>query len=202
MMMKNWIHVAVALSLAFAWADLGAFSASAAHPPGSAQSTAKTKISAPMMSDADFAKAAAEGGVAEVKFGKLAEDKASSKAVKDFGQRMVNDHTKADDNLKTVASRENISIPAEMNAKDRATYSRLSQLSGAAFDRTYARDMVRDHESDISAFRHEANDGKDATIKGFASQTLPTLESHLKQARQMLHSVAASTTAQAKKQSS
>ena len=120
-----------------------------------------------MMSDTDFAKAAAEGGFAEVRFGELAEDKASNKTVKrTFAQhRMVDDHTKADDSLKTAASKDSISIPSQLNAKDQAAYVRLSQLSGTAFDRDYARDMVRDHETDIAMFRHEANDGKDASIK-------------------------------------
>ena len=90
-----------------------------------------------------------------------------------------------------------------MNAKDQATYARLSQLSGAAFDRAYTRDMVRDHEADIAAFRHEANDGKDATIKGFAvansSYSRRSLEAGPPDAPQR---GAPSTTAQTKKQSS
>ena len=80
-----------------------------------------------------------------------------------------------------------------MNTKDQAAYARLSELPGAAFDRAYARDMVRDHEADIAAFRYEANDGKDASIKSFAKQTLPTLEDHLKMARQALESVSSKT---------
>ncbi|MFZ3214548.1 MAG: DUF4142 domain-containing protein [Candidatus Acidiferrales bacterium] len=72
-----------------------------------------------------------------------------------------------------------------------ATYDRLAKLSGEAFDRAYARDMVRDHRSDVATFRYEANDGKDTAIKNFASQTLPTLETHLKLAHEMYHSVSA-----------
>jgi putative membrane protein len=188
-MTKQWKYAAIAISFAFAWTGLAALTASAAPRSESAKSTAKTKTSVTMMSDTDFARAAAEGGLAEVKLGELAEDKATNKAVKDLGQRMVDDHTKADDNLKAVAAKDNISIPSQMDAKDQAAYTRLSQLSGAAFDRAYARDMVRDHETDIAVFRHEANDGKDATIKSFAAQTLPTLEGHLKEARQALESV-------------
>ena len=194
-------YAAVAVSLAFAWAGLAAFAAAASHPE-SAKSTAKTKTSVIRMSDSDFAKAAAEGGIAEIKIGELAEDKASNKAVKDLSQRIVEDHTKANDTLKSAASRENISIPAQMNSRDQAAYARLSQLSGAAFDRAYARDMVRDHEADIAVFRREANDGKDASIKTFAAQTLPTLEEHLKEARQALQAVSPRATAQEKKKSS
>jgi putative membrane protein len=199
---KQWTPTIIAMSLVFAWAGLGGLSASAAAPPESAKSTAKTKTSPSMMSDSEFAKAAAEGGFAEVKFGELAKDRGSSQAVKDFGQRMVTDHSKADDNLKTAAAKDNLSLSAQLNAKDQAAYDRLSKLSGKVFDRAYARDMVRDHEADIAAFRHEANAGKDASIKSFASQTLPTLEDHLKQARQTLHAVEPKTTAQAKKQAS
>lgn len=201
-MIKQWKHVAVALSLAFAWAGLAAFAAGAAAPTDSAKSTAKTKTPVATMSDSDFAKAAAEGGLAEVKFGELAQDKASNKAVKDLGQRMVDDHTKADDDLKTAASKDNMYIPAQMNAKDQAAYARLSQLSGATFDRAYTRDMVRDHEVDIAAFRREANDGKDTTIKSFAAKTLPTLEDHLKLARQTLQSVSPKTSTQTEKKKS
>jgi len=201
-MTKQWKNAAVAISFAFLWAGLAALAASAAPPSDSAKSTAKTKTPATMMSDSDFAKAAAEGGFAEVRFGELAEDKASNKTVKELAQRMVDDHTKADDSLKTAASKDNISIPAQLNAKDQATYVRLSQLSGTAFDRDYARDMVRDHETDIAMFRHEANDGKDASIKSFAAQTLPTLEDHLKLARQALESVSPKTSARTTKKQS
>jgi putative membrane protein len=200
-MTKQWKYAAAAVSCAFVCAGLAAF---AAAPPrsDSAKSSAKTTTSATKMSDSDFAKTAAEGGLAEVKFGELAEDKAASKPVKELAQRMVDDHTKADDTLKTAATNDNISIPAQMNAKDQAAYARLSELSGAAFDRAYARDMVRDHETDIALFRHEANDGKDASIKSFAAQTLPTLEDHLKLARQALQSVSPKTKTQTEKKQS
>jgi putative membrane protein len=201
-MTKQWKYAAVAVSCAFVWAGLAALAASAAPRSESAKSTAKTKSTATMMSDTDFAKTAAEGGFAEVRFGELAEDKATNKDVKELAQRLVTDHTKADDSLKTAASQDSISIPSQLNAKDQATYVRLSQLSGTAFDRDYARDMVRDHETDIAMFRHEANDGKDASIKSFAAQTLPTLEVHLKLAREALESVSPKTTAKTTKKQS
>jgi putative membrane protein len=155
-----------------------------------------------VLSDSDFAKAAAEGGFAEVRFGELAEDKASNQSVKDLAERMVTDHTRADSSLQTAALKEDVSIPAKLDAKDLATYTRLADLSGTAFDRAYARDMVRDHETDIALFRQEANDGKDASIKSFAAQTLPTLEDHLKLARQALESVSPRTTTKTSKKQS
>ena len=201
-MTKKLKYAAIAISCVFACAGLAAITASAATPADSAKATAKTKTTATKLSDSDFAKAAAEGGFAEVRFGELAEDRASNKTVKDLAERMVTDHTKADDSLKTAASKDNISTPAQLDPKDQATYAHLSQLSGAAFDRAYARDMVRDHETDVALFRHEATDGKDASIKSFAAQTLPTLEYHLKLARQALESVSPKTAAKTTKKQS
>jgi putative membrane protein len=138
-----------------------------------------------MMSSADtkFAITAAQGGMAEVKLGQLAVDKASSPDVKAFGQRMIDDHTKANDQLKSLASAENMTLPTDMNAKDQADYDRLSQLSGAAFDKAYMKEMVKDHEQDVKEFQREADHGKDAQLKQFASTTLPILQSHLSDAK-------------------
>lgn len=135
--------------------------------------------------DIKFAKKAAAGGMAEVEMGRLAQDKAESQDVKDFGKRMVDDHTQANDKLKNVASQENITLPSKMDAEDQQTYDRLSKLSGKPFEIAYMRDMVKDHTKDISEFQQEAKNGTDDKIKGFASDTLPTLQDHLKRAQQI-----------------
>jgi putative membrane protein len=155
--------------------------------------TAPDQAGTNAMADSDFAKDAAQGGMAEVKLGQLAQEKGSSDAVKDFGKRMVQDHTEANDKLKHVASDENMNLPTGLSKKDQRTYDRLSQLSGSAFDRAYARDMVRDHETDIAAFQREAQNGQNNAIKDFASQTLPTLQDHLKMAREMEKTVGATS---------
>ncbi|MDQ2843812.1 MAG: DUF4142 domain-containing protein [Acidobacteriota bacterium] len=129
--------------------------------------------------DSTFAMKAAQGGMAEVQLGKLAADKASNPDVKAFGQQMVDDHTKANDQLKSVAQQENMTLPTDLNAKDQAMYDRMSKLSGAAFDRAYVKDMVKDHEMDVKEFQKESTAGKDDNIKNFASQTLPVLQGHL-----------------------
>ncbi|PYV89048.1 MAG: hypothetical protein DMG90_12705 [Acidobacteria bacterium] len=103
--------------------------------------------------------------------------------MKKFGQRMVDDHSKANDQLKQLASSKGIDVPSELNAKDKATKERLSKLSGEQFDRAYMQDMVKDHTKDVSEFQHESKSGKDSEIKNFASQTLPTLQEHLTQAK-------------------
>lgn len=141
------------------------------------------------MSDQSFAKHAATGNMAEVKLGKLAESKGESQTVKDFGKRMVKDHSKADDDLKNAASQANINLPDQPTAKQESAYDRLSKLSGTEFDRAYAHLMLRDHRHDVAQYRMEAKDGKNDAIKDYASQTLPTLEDHLKLAREMNHEV-------------
>ena len=135
--------------------------------------------------DDQFAKEAASGGMAEVKLGHLAQEKGSNEAVKNFGSRMVNDHSKAADELKAAATRSKINVPNKLSVKDEATYNRLSRMSGTAFDREYAKAMVTDHTQDVAQFRVEAIDGQDAFIRNFASETLPTLQEHLKLAREM-----------------
>lgn len=136
-------------------------------------------------SDRMFVRKAAEGGLAEVELGKLAAERASSPDVKQFGQRMVDDHTKTNDQLKQVASEKGITVPEKLSAKDAATKARLEKLSGKEFDRAYMRDMVTDHTKDVTEFRTEAKAAKDQDVKNFATQTLPTLEDHLKQAKSL-----------------
>jgi putative membrane protein len=147
------------------------------------------------VSDSDFAKEAAQGGMAEVKLGQLAQEKGSSDEVKQFGKKMVDDHSQANDKLKSVASQENVNLPEGLSKKDQATYDKLSKLSGDAFDRAYARDMLKDHQDDIAAFQREARNGRDAGIKSFASETLPTLQDHLKMAREMMRTLSPSNAA-------
>lgn len=141
--------------------------------------------------DEEFVKKAAQGGMAEVKLGELAEQKAANESVKKFAQRMVQDHTKANDELKDAAQKANVALPTDLDAKDEAKYQSLSQLSGEAFDKAYAKEMVKDHQEDVSEFKKESSSGQKLAIKTFAAQTLPTLQEHLKQARQIEQSVSA-----------
>jgi len=136
-------------------------------------------------SDTMFLKKAAQGGLAEVELGQLATQKASSDEVKKFGQRMVDDHSKANDQLKQVAEQKHINLPTEPSAKDKATKARLEKLSGEQFDRAYMKDMVKDHRTDVAEFAHESKTARDPAVKSFAEQTLPTLREHLKQAEQI-----------------
>ena len=140
--------------------------------------------------DKTFVRKAAQGGMAEVELGKLAAERAASPQVKKFGERMVADHTKANQELKEMAGRKNIPLPESVDAKDEATKQKLASLSGEEFDRAYMSDMVKDHTQDVSEFKHETTSAKDPEVKQFATKTLPTLEQHLKVAKQIEPEVA------------
>jgi len=145
--------------------------------------------------DIEFVLDAAKGGMAEVELGRLAAERAKSDEVKKFAQRMVDDHTKAGDQLKSIAESKGIKLPVEMDAQDRALMNRLQKLNGAAFDRAYMQVMVSDHVKDVNEFRKEANTGRDPKVKSFASSTLPTLEEHLQHARQARQAATSATAA-------
>jgi putative membrane protein len=120
--------------------------------------------------------------MAEVELGQLAAEKATNSDVKEFAQRMVKDHTQANDQLKQIAMQKDVTLPTSPSAKNEAVKARLSKMSGDAFDKAYIANTVKDHKKDIAEFQHESSVGQDPDVKHFASQTLPTLQDHLKQA--------------------
>jgi putative membrane protein len=130
--------------------------------------------------DLKFYRDAAEGGMAEVAMGNLAQQKAQSPSVKDFGAQMVRDHSAANQKLKALAQSKNITLPANPSVSEMETKSKLQVLSGQTFDRSYIKGMIKDHEEDIAEFKKEATSGQDPQARAFASATLPTLEAHLK----------------------
>jgi putative membrane protein len=144
--------------------------------------------------DKKFAMEAAMGGMAEVKKGQLAVEKASNPDVKAFGQKMVDDHTKANEELKEVASKESIDLPTSLDAKQQAMVDKLSKLSGAAFDKAYMKDMVKDHDTDVKEFQRVAQNGTDTAIRDFAAKTLPTLQEHQTMARDVQAKLSGKTT--------
>jgi putative membrane protein len=139
--------------------------------------------------DRMFMNKVAQGGMAEVKLGQLATEKGASRPVKDFGQRMVTDHSQANDKLKSIASSKSVTLPDSLNAKDKALYDRLSGMSGDAFDKAYIDAMIKDHNEDIALFRKESKAGKDTDVQSFASMTLPTLQDHLRMAKEVASKV-------------
>lgn len=143
--------------------------------------------------DKHFVNDAAEGGLAEVELGQLAQSKASNQQVKDFGQKMVDDHGKANNELKDCASKLGVTLPDHPSATEEAQKLKLSAYSGDHFDKAYMEDMLKDHRQDIAAFKREAADGQNPEIKAFAKKTLPTLEEHLRLAEQAERSVSGGT---------
>jgi putative membrane protein len=133
--------------------------------------------------DKDFAVEAASGGLMEVELGKLAATNASSADVKKFGQQMVTDHSKANDELKSLATAKNITLPTTPGEKHQKHIDDLKSLKGADFDKAYISMMVDDHEEDVSKFEKEGNDGNDAELKAFAAGKVPTLKHHLEMAK-------------------
>lgn len=170
---------ALGFSLLFTPASSAAQNASSPAQNSSDQKMDSGSQKMAKSADTAFAMKAAQGGMAEVQLGKLAAEKAGSPEVKAFGQQMVDDHSKANDQLKEVAEKENMTLPMTMNAKDQALYNKLQTMSGSDFDKTYVKAMVKDHETDIKEFKKEADHGKNEQIKNFASTTLPVLQGHL-----------------------
>jgi putative membrane protein len=158
----------------------------------SAPAYAQKKDAHPM-NDHHFVMDVAHVGMAEVELGKLATEKASSAEVKKFGQQMVDDHTKAGDELKSLAQTKNITWPTGMDAKHAAVRDRLAKLSGEGFDRAYMQEMVAGHRAAVTAFRTESTTGKDAEVKAWAAKTLPTIQEHLKQAQDIARGVVGTT---------
>lgn len=134
--------------------------------------------------DKSFIMEAAGGGQAEVELGQLAKDKGDSETVRSFGQHMIDDHSKANKELAALAARKGVAVPTELKAKHKSLKDSLAKLSGAAFDKKYMSEMVKDHVTDVAAFEKEAAHGKDGELTTWVGGILPTLKSHLSMARE------------------
>ena len=158
-------------------------SASASDTAGTMSTTAAAStLSA---SDKEFAMKAAEGGMAEVTLGQTAAQKATNPDVKNFGNRMVNDHGKAGDELKQLATNKGLALPTDLNAEDKKIADELSSRSGKDFEKAYIKDMVEDHEKDVKEFEKASKEAQDPDLKSWASKTLPVIQDHLKMAKQI-----------------
>ncbi len=127
----------------------------------------------------NFVKEAATGGMMEVELGKMAENKAKSQKVKDFGKMMIDDHSKANSDLKDLASKKNIDVPDSLTDDQKKDVDNLSKKNGADFDKAYVDMMVDDHKKDVDAFKKASGNLNDNDLKTFATNTLPTLQKHL-----------------------
>jgi putative membrane protein len=133
--------------------------------------------------DRSFVTQATTGGLAEVAAGKIAEEKAQKDNVKDFARQMVTDHSKANDQLATIAQQEKIKAPTAPDKRHAAAADRLKKMSGAEFDRSYMKGQIEDHEKTVQLFQKEAKSGQDPKLKAFAADTLPVLQHHLQMAQ-------------------
>jgi putative membrane protein len=130
---------------------------------------------------ATFVKKAALDGMTEVELGKVAASKAQDSKVREFAQRMVADHSKANTELESIAKAKSLSLPTELDAEHKSMVQMLSSKSGAAFDAAYSEHMNADHKKAIALFEG-ASQGSDAELASFAKKTLPTLKEHKKMA--------------------
>lgn len=121
---------------------------------------------------------AMQGGMAEVELGKLAVSRAQNAEVKKFAQKMIDDHTKANTELKALADKKSAVLPVDIGSGHKSLLDKLTALTGAEFDKAYVEAMVEDHEETVEFFEDKTDDS-DADIKAFATKTLPTLKSHL-----------------------
>lgn len=220
--MKRFYSVTLFLILATATAVAQSSTQSSSQQQGSMQSDRKGKQNDSRVSSMDrrFVTEAAEAGMAEVAHGQLAVQRASNQEVKDFAQRMIDDHTKANQELMQLAMSKGISMPndktmqstkqtgqtgaqmsgqmteqqAQLKGKHREMMDKLAKLSGADFDREYMRGQVKDHEKAVSLFERQSTSGNDAELKAFAAKTLPTLREHHQMARDIAAKVGANET--------
>ena len=152
----------------------------------SASATTEASSSSSQLTEQDqkFVKDAAAGGMAEVEMGKLATQKGQSESVKKLGQRLVQDHTKANQELKQIASKKGITLPTQPASEHKSALDHLKSLQGAEFDKAFTQHAIQDHQKDIQKFQKASQQLQDSELKSFASKTLPVLQQHLQMAKQ------------------
>lgn len=133
----------------------------------------------------EFMVNAADAGMAEVELGNLAQQNGSNQLVKDFGARMVKDHTTANDELKQLAETKNVTLPAVLGDEHQKHFDEMKKMTGAEFDKHYMDMMVNDHQKVITMFETAADNEQDLDVKAFASKTLPALNAHLASAKEI-----------------
>ena len=133
--------------------------------------------------DQAFVNEAARGGEMEVKLGQLAEHNGSASAVKEFGARMVKDHTRLNAELSATAKSVGLKVPDAISTQQQAQYDQLAALTGRKFDTAYIQMMVKDHTADLAAFQKEAKATQDAKLKGTVETAIPVIEEHLSMAK-------------------
>jgi putative membrane protein len=180
--MRSTISIAL---LTAATIGITAISASAANNGNGNKMTGANGTNGTISSaDKRFIMDSGKVNVLEIKLGELAQKKAESAEVKSFAQRMVTDHTAAQNSLQSVAQKAGITLPTDLDSKDKNTYNRLEKLSGKQFDREYMNAMVAGHTKTANNMKHEENKLSDSDLKSWDINTLKTVEEHVKLAKQ------------------
>jgi putative membrane protein len=135
--------------------------------------------------DKSFIMDAATDSMAEIELGKVAQQNASNAEVKKFAQRMMDDHTKASQELEPIATKLGVTPPTEIKGKHARMVKDLSKKTGEKFDKDYVNDMVKDHEKAVKLFQKQSEKGESEELKQFAAKQLPTLQEHLKMAQDL-----------------
>jgi putative membrane protein len=149
-------------------------------------------VGADMAVDSSFFNNAAEGGIAEVDAGQLAQQKADNPDLKDFGAMMVKDHSAANAKLQAIAASQNVKLPSSASIMQIASKKELQMMSGDSFDKAYIKDQIKAHEDTMELFKKEIATGKDPQARDFASATLPTVQAHLAKIKQIAASAGVS----------
>jgi putative membrane protein len=147
--------------------------------PGANGPMGQNDLKPAKVDDKRFAKDVALTAMSEVEVGKLAAQKASRDDIKQLGQKIVDDHAKAGDQLKEAASKNNIQIPDALDSKHQSRIDKLSKLSGEEFDKAFIKEQLKDQEAEVRDFSDEAQSGTDPNVKQFASNMLPMLQEEL-----------------------
>lgn len=145
------------------------------------------------LADQSFVRKALEGGIAEVQLGQLAQQKSQSEDVKEFGRKMVEDHTQLGDQMKPIAQQLGVKEPKEPSKKNKQLMTKLEALSGPQFDEMYIQAMVKDHKQDLKEFKDAAQTTQNANLKQVAQQGAGVISEHLQMIQQIAqaHNVAA-----------
>ena len=163
---------------------LAPLAACASNPPPAAP--AAPPVPPPLASgDANFVQVAAQGGMAEVQMGQLAEQTSKSSKVKAYAEQMIKDHTPANEQLKQLATAKGATVPAGLSDEQNKTLTMLQGEKGRKFDHDYAAAQVQGHSDMLSTFQTEASSGTDPDLKSFAAQTVPTIQQHLTDAQKL-----------------
>lgn len=176
--MKKMIYLGAVMLLA-----MGAMSVSAQDTMNTGSSM-KSEMKA--NADSKFMMMLATGGMNEIGLSQMALSKSTNDDVKSFAQKMVDDHTMAGDELKTLAASKNVTLPMSMDAKHMEMNTKLGAMSGMDFDMMYMKAMVKDHEKTVAMLQKESSNGKDADAKALAAKLLPTVQGHLDMAKSMM----------------